>query len=207
MYCKPSQPFVIHRAHHVWFDECNSRLSIEDNHTLGYSPLKKYSESIIHGSELLNFIPCELDITSTPFCVTTIITYEIELPPSGKKVGFNLLDDEDFTIFYITDTILSSLSSSQPPSQSKINMWIIAINVEDSITAQGALDEINHHQTLRVKYKVGICLCRRKIYHRKYLEEISSRFDKVRPVVSHIEVSLPKKTSHTKEYWQRFKRS
>ena len=32
-----------------------------------------------------------------------MITYDIELPPSGKKIGFNLLDDEDYTIPYITD--------------------------------------------------------------------------------------------------------
>ena len=28
LYWKPDQPFIIHRAHHVWFDEYNSRLSI-----------------------------------------------------------------------------------------------------------------------------------------------------------------------------------
>ena len=35
IYCKPYQPFVVHRSHHVWFDEYNSSLSIEDNHTPG----------------------------------------------------------------------------------------------------------------------------------------------------------------------------
>ena len=35
IYWKPYQPFIIHRAHHVWFDEYNSRLSVEDNHTTG----------------------------------------------------------------------------------------------------------------------------------------------------------------------------
>ena len=33
LYWKPDQPFNIHRAHHVLFDEYNSRLSIEDEHT------------------------------------------------------------------------------------------------------------------------------------------------------------------------------
>ena len=28
LYWKPDQPFIIHRAHHVWFDKYNSRLSI-----------------------------------------------------------------------------------------------------------------------------------------------------------------------------------
>ena len=52
-----------------------------------------------------NLIPCELDITSTPFCDKKILTYKLKLPPSGNKVGFNLLDDEYFKIPYITDKI------------------------------------------------------------------------------------------------------
>ena len=74
-------------------------------------------------------IPCQLDITTTPFCDTTILTYEIELPPSGKKVGFNLLGYEYFTITYITDIILNSPDGHQLTTQAKQNVWIIAINV------------------------------------------------------------------------------
>ena len=87
LYWKPDQPFTIHRAHHVWFDEYNSRLSIEDKHTPGYLPLRKDREGHIHDSDLLNLIPWELNLTSTPFSDETIITYDIELPPSGKKIG------------------------------------------------------------------------------------------------------------------------
>ena len=64
-------------------------------------------------------IPCELDLTSTPFCDTIILTYEIKLPPFGNKIGFNLLDDEYFTIPYITFTISSSLAGHQLPAQDK----------------------------------------------------------------------------------------
>ena len=35
LYWKPDQTFFIHIAHHVWFDEYNSRLSIEDTYTPG----------------------------------------------------------------------------------------------------------------------------------------------------------------------------
>ena len=78
---------------------------MEYNHTTGSLLLWQDTESRIHDSDLLNLIPWKLDITSNPFSEETIITYVIELPPSGKKIGFNLLDDEDFTIPYITDTI------------------------------------------------------------------------------------------------------
>ena len=35
LYCKTYQTFVIHRYYYDWFDEYNSRLSIEDKHTQG----------------------------------------------------------------------------------------------------------------------------------------------------------------------------
>ena len=108
IYWKPDQPFVIYRAHHVWFDEYNSRIFIEYNHTTGSLLFRQDPEIHIHNSDLLNLILCEIDITSPPYCDTKLITYEIELPPSGRKVGFNLLDDEDFIIPYITDTIVNS---------------------------------------------------------------------------------------------------
>ena len=115
IYRKIDQPFVIHIHHHVWFDGYNSRLSIEDKHTPGYLILCKDPEGPIHESDLLNLIACKLDLTSTPFSDTQIITYGIELPPSVNKVGFNLLDDEYFTITYITDTTPNSPADHQLP--------------------------------------------------------------------------------------------
>ena len=50
IYWKTDQPFVIHRAHHVWFDEYNSRISIEDKNTPCHLLLRKYPESHNHSS-------------------------------------------------------------------------------------------------------------------------------------------------------------
>ena len=105
LYWNTYQPFVIHRYYHVLFDEHNSLISIEDKHIPYYLLLQQDPESIIHNSDLLKFILRELDLTSTQLCDTTILTYEIELPPDGRKIGINLLDDEDFTIPYVTNTI------------------------------------------------------------------------------------------------------
>ena len=67
-------------------------------------------------------------------------------------------------------------------------MWIVATNGEEPITDQGVLDELNRHQTRQVKSNSNISLCRSKNYQSTDIEEIRSRFDKVRPVVSHLEV-------------------
>ena len=72
-------------------------------------------------------------------------------------------------------------------------MWIIDINGGEPMKAQGTLDELNQHQTPSGKSKVKISIHRRNIYRRTDLEDIHYRFYQVRPVVSHLEVCLPKK--------------
>ena len=129
-------------------------------------------------------IPYELDLITNPFSNTTIITYEIDLIPSGNKIGLNLLGDEYFTILYVTDTIPNSLASHQLPTQAKRNLWIVVINREELITSQGALDELNLHQTPCGKYNIKISLCRRNIYQRTDTKDIRSMFYQVRPVFS-----------------------
>ena len=175
--------FVFHRSHYVWFDEYNYRLYIKYKHTTGSIILWKYYEGHIHDSDLLKLIPCEIDIKYTPFIDTTIIIYDIDLPPSRNKVVFNLLNHEDFIIPYITDTIPNSPYGHQLPSQAKRNVWMIAINGEDPIKSQFVLDELNCHKTPRVKSNIKISLCRRKSYQRTDIEDIHSRFYQVIPVV------------------------
>ena len=136
-------------------------------------------------------IPFELDLTSTTFSNITIIADEIELTYPGKNVGFNLLDDEYFTISYVIDTTPNSSGCHRLPSQDKWNLWIIDINQEDPITAQGAPDELNHHQNTRGKHNVKIGTCRRKSYQRSDIEDNCSIFHQVRPVVSHLEFQIP----------------
>ena len=63
--------------------------------------------------------------------------------------------------------------------------------MEETIKNQDALDELNRHKTSHEKLKVKIIPCRSKGYQRTDHEEIFSIFDQVRPVVSHIEVTLP----------------
>ena len=138
-------------------------------------------------------ITCELDITSTPFCDTTSLACEIELPPSGNKIGLNLLDDEYFTIPYVLATTQNSPAGDKIPTQANKNVWIIFINGEEHITSQGDLDEIHSHQTQHGKSKFNISPCISNSYQGTDLEDIWSRFDPVIPVLSHIEVPLPDK--------------
>ena len=55
---KPDHSFIIHRSHHVSFDEYNYLISIEYNHTSGYLQVQKHPESLLHNSDPLNLIPC-----------------------------------------------------------------------------------------------------------------------------------------------------
>ena len=107
------------------------------------------------------------------------------------------MDDADFTIPYITGTIPNSPFGHKLPKQDKRNAWVVAINGEEPIIYQCALDELNRHQIPRGKYKVNISLYRRKSYQITYLEGIHSIFDQVRPVVSHLQFSIPNKPATT----------
>ena len=131
-------------------------------------------------------IPYELDSTSTPLSDTKILTYQIELPSPVKKVCFILLNDEYSKIPYITDIIPNSSSSHQLPAQAKQNVCIVDFNVEEPFTTQGDFDELNRHQTPRGKSKVNISIRRWKSYQRTDFEDIRSRSDQVRPVVSNL---------------------
>ena len=124
----------------------------------------------------------------------------MEFPTSGMKTGFNLLDDEDFTIPYIIDTTQNSPAGYQLPIQDNKNLRIIDINKEDPNKDQGKLDKLQYHQTLRGKYKFNIRLCIRNRYHGTHIEDIHFIFDQVRPVVSHNEVFLPEKPINPKKH-------
>ena len=97
-------------------------------HTPGYLLLREDPESHIHNSDLLNLIPYELDITSTPFFDATILAYDIELPPYGNQISLNLMGDYYFTNPDILDTIRNSPDGYQLMTQAKKNMLKIAIN-------------------------------------------------------------------------------
>ena len=101
---------------------------MEDKYTPGYLILQKYPESFIHNLDLINLVPCELNITSNSFRDTKNLTYEIRLPPSGTKISPNLFDDKYFTIPYVIDTIPNLPVGHQLTTQSKKNLWIIYIN-------------------------------------------------------------------------------
>ena len=81
----------------------------------------------------------------------------------------------------------------QLPSHANRNVWIVAIIGKETITYQCVIDEINRSQTPRGKSNINISLLRIKSYQITDLEYIRSIFDQVRPVVSHLEVCLPKK--------------
>ena len=75
IYWKLDQPFAIHRYDHVWFDEYSYCLHIKDKHTTGSLLLLQDTEIHIHNSDLLNLIPCKIDLTSNTFGDTKILTY------------------------------------------------------------------------------------------------------------------------------------
>ena len=56
------------------------------------------------------------------------LLHMIDLPPDGKKIGFNLVDGDYFTIPYIIDVIPNSPDGHQLPTQAQKHFWFVIIN-------------------------------------------------------------------------------
>ena len=72
---------------------------MEHKHNPGYLVFQLDTEIILHSSDLINLIPCELGLTSNTFCDKKILTYDIELPPT----------EENWFLIYLIINILQSL--------------------------------------------------------------------------------------------------
>ena len=132
----------------------------------GYLLLKQDTEGFIKNHDQLKLIPYKIDIYYTPFGYIIMISYEIELPPEGKKICLNFMDDNEFTTPYIIETINNLTTYHQFPTQDNKNVWIISINREDPITTKGETDKLEQHQAQSRNSKVNISLCRKNIYQR-----------------------------------------
>ena len=73
-----------------------------------------------------------------PFLDETIITHKIELPPPVEEIGFNFMDDNEFTIPYIIDIFTNLLTSRQLLTHDKKNVLAVAVNGEEPIPEKGA---------------------------------------------------------------------
>lgn len=68
------QPYYLHGAHNVWFDENKSRLSSEDNYTPVSLKLQRYVEDLYQNNPReINLVKCELDFSDRPFADAIIL--------------------------------------------------------------------------------------------------------------------------------------
>ena len=66
----------------------------EDKHIPGFLLTKQDPEIfLLQNNDQMNLVPCELDLSSISLGNAKIITYELWFPPTGKKIGFNFMDD------------------------------------------------------------------------------------------------------------------
>ena len=134
------------------------RLYTYVKYTPGSLLLQQEPTGFLQNNDKLKFIPFELDLSSTPFGYEKIITYEIELPTAGKKIGSNLMDDDEFTIPYIIGTITNYLTFHLLLKQTKKIFRITTINRENPITSIGSLEKLHYYNTQFGNSKVNIIL-------------------------------------------------
>ena len=86
------QTFVIRIAHHAWFDEHNYCLSKEYTHIPSYLLLQQDPQSLHHNMDLINLIPCELDLTYITYKTNSVKTMIYD-PSQPINIIFKSIDD------------------------------------------------------------------------------------------------------------------
>ena len=81
----------------------------------------------------------KLNLTLPHLIMPPLLHMKLSYLLLGKK-GFNLLDDDGFTITYIIDTVTNSPGSFQLKTEYNKNVSIITINGEETITEKRALN-------------------------------------------------------------------
>ena len=160
LYWNPDQLFVIHRYQNVWFDEYNSRLSIEDR-------CIPFIYSFVNIMKVLFIIKSSSNLFHV-YLILNPIHFAIQ-QLSHMKLSYLPLERELVLIYWMMNILQSYISLIKPQIHQPVTnfqyrlkkKWIISINVEDPITAQGAIDKLNLYQTPREKPKVNIILRKR----------------------------------------------
>ena len=77
-------------------------LYFKDVHTPVYLQLQPYPEEFIQKNPgQIKLVTCDIDLFGKPFEYKTIVKYELGFPLLGKKIGLDLIDDEDSNILFI----------------------------------------------------------------------------------------------------------
>lgn len=159
----------IRRAHHVIFDHYGlttrsnyqplpheQLLRTFHDHTFGQASATDGSSQ---KSSSLGIEESQLDFIDSPFDPDECETFQVILPPKGQSIGITVVTDEDYTVPILhTISPSSNLYDEIPLRHNFASSWVVQIEEEHPITAQGVKDTLYALQRSTPR-KIEITLC------------------------------------------------
>eukprot|EP00978_Attheya_sp_CCMP212_P001989 scaffold4105_cov47-Attheya_sp.AAC.2 len=119
-------------------------------------------------------------------------TFQISIPPQGRKFHIQVGDDQEYHIPFLDRVYVDSLWFNELPlSSAQRNVWIVAINNEEPIMGTSFIFYLHHLQDPVKVCQATLILARRTCHTMTNFQELWSQFDQMRPVISHL-ASFPK---------------
>ena len=136
-----------------------------------------------------------MEYVPSPFAQHELFTYDVTLPQTGT-FGLVLQDDEHFGLPAIVSIETDSPFLKGCKKSLHRQAWIISIHQDEPITVDRTLEYMNYLRRNNI-LTVKVTLSKRLTTQKTNYEELWSRFDNIRPIVSKATVPVNSSDSHT----------
>ena len=119
-----------------------------------------------------------LETRDSPFHPSALQEYEVTLPPRGQSIGLSIVTDEDFLIpILMRIDPAKAIYKEIPTCHNFCRSWIVHIQNEQPLTAQGALDILQSLQLVGSTRKIKITFAKIDNPERKNYQQYRAIFD------------------------------
>lgn len=186
----------VQRVHHAYVDPYGLSASSQDSFSPNEIMLRQMHNDTFDKNAMTKWQaqlpPCDFDSITSPFDPSICESFLITLPPRGISIGIYIDTDEDYLV-----PILAKISKDRdlydqiPLKHHFYNSWIIQIEDEHPITAQGMIDALYYLQREGEQRQVLITLCPMDEPVRYYHQTYRHYFDSCTHLKNHHMVTLP----------------
>ena len=186
----------IQRVHHAYVDPYGLSASAEDRLSPNEEMLRQLHADTFDQNAMKDWQkqlpPSTFDSVESPFDPAICETFEITLPPRGSSLGIEVDTDEDYLL-----PVLSKISKDSdlydqiPRRHNYYSSWIIQVEDELPITAQGCIDAFYYLQRENESRLIDITLCPVDEPVRFHHQTFRHYFDQCTHLKNHHMVSLP----------------
>eukprot|EP00956_Cyclotella_meneghiniana_P000008 scaffold27_cov57-Cyclotella_meneghiniana.AAC.5 len=154
----------VRRVHHAYVDPYALSASSEDTLNPNELMLRQFHHETFDKDPIKDWqshLPeCDFDTVESPFDPAICETFQITLPPRGSSAGFKVDTDEDYLVPFLVEISKESDIYDQVPLRHHYcKSWIIQIEDEFPITAQGVVDAFNSLQIEDEPRQILISFC------------------------------------------------